>query len=110
MATSTTPNRRKSEIIQVRVTPRIKQLIKDAADLTGRSTSDFVVAAAEEKALRLFDEFAGYERIVLTGEDAIAFAEAILDGERKPNERLVRSAEKYAATLRAWADGTPSDR
>lgn len=62
--------------IEARITPDTLLIVKRAAELQGRSVSDFVVAAAREAAQRAIEE----EHIIrLSVEDQIRFAELILN-------------------------------
>jgi uncharacterized protein (DUF1778 family) len=62
--------------IEARIAPDALAAIKRAAEIQGRSVSDFVVAAAEEAAHRTIEET---QIIRLSVEDQRAFAEAILN-------------------------------
>ncbi len=66
----------KTERIEVRVDPDVHKLIMAAAEMEGRSISEFLVASAKERAEQTLDRHAIYR---LTAEDQIRFAEAILD-------------------------------
>ena len=61
--------------IEARIAPDALAAIKRAAEIQGRSISDFVVAAAQEAAQRAIEET---QVIRLSVEDQRAFAEAIL--------------------------------
>jgi len=62
--------------IEARIAPDALAIVKRAAELQGRSVSDFVVAAAQEAANRAIEEA---HIIRLSVEDQRAFAEAILN-------------------------------
>jgi uncharacterized protein (DUF1778 family) len=62
--------------IEARLTPDGLAAIKRAAEIQGRSVSDFVVTAAQEAAHKTIEEA---EIIRLSLEDQRAFAEAILN-------------------------------
>nr|WP_255599432.1 YlcI/YnfO family protein [Afifella sp. IM 167] len=65
----------KSARIEARIAPETLAAIRLAAELEGRSLSDFVVAAAEAEALRRLEE----ERLVqLSAEGQRRFVEALL--------------------------------
>lgn len=66
----------RSERIHARLTPSTKALVQEAAALTGRPVSDFLVDAAFEKALATVQAHRVWR---LTAEQSVAFAEAILD-------------------------------
>jgi uncharacterized protein (DUF1778 family) len=62
--------------LEARITPDIHALIKRAADLQGRTVSDFVVSAARDAAIRTIEQT---EMIHLFQEDQIRFAEALVN-------------------------------
>ena len=62
--------------IEARIAPDALATVKRAAEIQGRSVSDFVVAAAQEAAARMIEET---QIIRLSVEDQRAFAEAILN-------------------------------
>lgn len=62
--------------IEARIAPDALAVVKRAAELQGRSVSDFVVAAAQEAANRAIEEA---QIIRLSVEDQRAIAEAILN-------------------------------
>jgi uncharacterized protein (DUF1778 family) len=62
--------------IEARIAPEALAVVKRAAELQGRSVSDFVVAAAQEAAQRTIEEA---QIIRLSLEDQRAFAEALLN-------------------------------
>jgi uncharacterized protein (DUF1778 family) len=62
--------------IEARISPNALAIVKRAAEIQGRSVSDFVVAAAQEAAYRTIEET---QIIRLSVEDQRAFAEAILN-------------------------------
>jgi len=74
----------RSERVHARVTPPVKALLQQAADLSGRSLSDFLVSSAQEVAEKTIRE---HRIITLTTEDSLVFAQAILD-PAPPNEKL----------------------
>ena len=61
--------------MEARISPAALRLVRRAAELQGRSLSDFVVAAAQEVAHRTIDEA---HLIRLTVEDQQRFVEALL--------------------------------
>ena len=83
--------------IEARITPDGLKTIKRAAELQGRSVSDFVVAAAEEVAARTIGEI---QIIRLSVEDQRAFAEAIVNPP-EPTDGLRRAGEAYRRLIRS---------
>jgi uncharacterized protein (DUF1778 family) len=89
------PNR--TARIEARIAPDALAVVKRAAEITGRSVSDFVVAAAQEAANRTIEET---QIIRLSVEDQRAFAEAILNPP-PPTSGLLRAAEAYRSLIKA---------
>lgn len=93
MAATGTSARR--ERIHARVTAPVKDLLQQAADLSGRSLSDFLVSSAQEAAEKTIRE---HRIVTLTAEESLRFATAILD-PAPPNEAL-RAAFQKPRTVR----------
>ena len=83
--------------IEARIAPEALLVVKRAAEIQGRSVSDFVVAAAQEAASRAIEEA---QIIRLSVADQRAFAEAILDPP-PPSPSLARAAEAYRGLIKA---------
>lgn len=66
----------KTARLEARITPDLQALLKRAAELEGRSVTDFVIAAAQEAAQRRIEDA---QVIRLSLEDQQAFVEAILN-------------------------------
>jgi len=81
--------------IEARIAPDALAIVRRAAEMQGRSVSDFVVAAAQEAAYRAIEET---QIIRLSIEDQRAFAEAILNPPA-PNDAMRRAAEAYRAMV-----------
>jgi uncharacterized protein (DUF1778 family) len=81
--------------LEARVTPEQKELLQRAASLQGRSLADFVVASAQEAALRAIQDM---EIIRLSAADSRVFAEALLNPP-KPNRALRNAAKRYRALI-----------
>jgi uncharacterized protein (DUF1778 family) len=77
--------------IEARIAPDALAVVRRAAELQGRSVSDFVVSAAQDAAQRTIEET---QIIRLSVEDQRAFAAAILNPPR-PTPALVRAAEAH---------------
>jgi len=82
--------------IEARIAPEALAVVRRAAELQGRSVSDFVVAAAQEAAGRAIEEA---QIIRLSVEDQRAFADAILNPP-PPSPALVRAAEAYRQLIK----------
>ncbi|MGA3310389.1 MAG: DUF1778 domain-containing protein [Xanthobacteraceae bacterium] len=83
--------------IEARIAPDALAIVKRAAEIQGRSVSDFVVAAAEEAANRTIEQT---HIIRLSVEDQRAFAEAILNPP-KPTAALRRAFRRHRALIKA---------
>jgi uncharacterized protein (DUF1778 family) len=77
--------------IEARIAPEVLAVVKRAAELQGRSVSDFVVAAAQEAAHRTIEE-TGIIR--LSAEDQRRFVDILLNPPSPP-PALVRAKETH---------------
>jgi len=77
--------------IEARIAPDALAVVKRAAELEGRSVSDFMVAAAHAAAQKAIAET---QIIRLSVEDQKRFAEAIIDPP-PPSDALRRAAAAY---------------
>lgn len=82
--------------IEARIAPDALAIVKRAAEIQGRSVSEFVVAAAQEAAHRAIDEA---QIIRLSVEDQHAFAEAILHPP-EPAPALKRSFRRHRELIK----------
>jgi uncharacterized protein (DUF1778 family) len=89
MAQEQEPNR--SARIEARITPEALAVVKRAAEIQGRSVSDFVVAAAQEAASRAIEEA---QIIRLSVEDQRSFVDAILSPP-EPAPALRRAFQRH---------------
>ncbi len=77
--------------LDVRLPGPLKELIQQAADLSGQTVSDFVVSTLTEKARRMVQQ----ERLtILSDRDRDRFLK-MLDADIKPNSALRRAAKWY---------------
>jgi len=86
----------KTARIEARIAPEALTVVKRAAELQGRSVSDFIVAAAQEAANRAIEEA---QIIRLSVEDQRAFASAILNPP-PPSAALKRAAAAHGKLIR----------
>ena len=86
---------RKVERIEARVNAETKALSQEAANLEGRSLTDFIVASALESARRVIRE---RELIDLSRRDRKAFV-ALLLNPPSPNRRLRDAARHYEQVM-----------
>lgn len=79
------------ERLEARISSNKKNLLKNAADLSGRTLTDFVIDAAYEAAVRIIQE---YQQLHLSIADRDVFIEALLNPP-KPSNRLLKAAKAY---------------
>ena len=77
----------RTERIEARTTPDTLAMVRRAAELQGRSLSDFVVSAAEQAARKALEDA---HVIRLAAEDQVRFVEALLN-PAQPNPAMVRA-------------------
>lgn len=77
--------------LEARISPEALAIVRRAAELQGRSLSDFVVSAAQEAAQRAIEEA---QVLRLAVEDQQALAAALLSPP-EPNEALRRAAAAH---------------
>ncbi len=82
--------------IEARIAPDALAIVGRAAEIQGRSVSDFVVAAAQEAAERTIEKT---EIIRLSVEGQRAFAEAILNPPQ-PSAGLRKTAKAHRCLIR----------
>jgi uncharacterized protein (DUF1778 family) len=85
----------KKERLDLRLPPAVKALIEKAAELQGRSVSDFVVAAALSQASQVIEQ---QMVLKLCLEDSEALADAFIN-EPKPNKKAIEAAKRYRARM-----------
>ena len=81
----------KTARLEARITPDLQALLKRAAELDGRSVSDFVVTAAQEAAERRIEQA---QVIRLSLEDQRAFVDALLNPP-EPTPALRRAFRRH---------------
>lgn len=86
----------RSARIEARIAPDALEIVKRAAEIQGRSVSEFVVSAAREAANRANEE-ASVIRLTLAGQRA--FAEAILNPP-KPSAGFERAFASHELLIR----------
>jgi uncharacterized protein (DUF1778 family) len=99
---SVTVDKSRTARLEARLSVEQKAVLQQAATLSGRTLSEFVIASAQEAATRVIQE---HETIRLSRAEQIAFVTALLDPPA-PNERLRQAAAAYrrAITAIAYAD------
>jgi uncharacterized protein (DUF1778 family) len=89
------PARVRSERLVARVDTEQKRLFQHAANLQGRTLSDFLIASAQEAAQRTIDR----QAMVLDALDSAAFVAGLLDPP-PVNDRLRESFRRHARLSR----------
>lgn len=90
------PQAVRSERLEARIAPDILATVRRAAEMQGRSLSDFVVAAAEAAARTAI---ADAQVIRLSAEDQLRFVTALLDDDARPVPAMTRAAERRRRLL-----------
>ena len=83
----------KSERLELRCTSAQRRIISEAAELRGGSLTDFIISAAQEKAMQLIKE---YQLLQLGRQDSLQLADALLSAS-EPNARLKKAARRYSS-------------
>lgn len=99
MARRTTTVRKAASARSARLEARIsadqKDLFQKAAELQGRTLTDFVIASVHAAAVRTIEDM---HAIRLTARESRAFADAMLN-PREPTPRLKAAARRYIERL-----------
>jgi uncharacterized protein (DUF1778 family) len=90
-----TRNSTRTARLEVRISPEVLAIVKRAAELQGRSISDFVVAAAQEIAHRTIEET---NVIRLSLEDQRRFVDLLLNPPA-PAPALQRAAKAHTKLI-----------
>jgi len=85
----------RNERLEARVSADQKDLFLRAAELQGRTLTDFIIASVHEAAVRTIEDM---QSIQLTAQESRAFAEAVIN-PREPAPRLKAAAQRYIETL-----------
>ena len=80
-----------TERLEARISANKKMLLKNAAELVGRTLTDFVVSSAYDAALRVIQE---HQQLHLTGHDRDIFIQALLHPEQ-PSDNLIAAVAMY---------------
>lgn len=90
MTTANTPAR-----LEARISQETKALVQKAADLEGRTLTDFVVSSVQAAAYKVIEQ---HQTLKLGLEDSEAFVKAVLNPPQ-PNEALKSAALRYNQTM-----------
>lgn len=88
---SVTTEKARGARLEARLSVEQKAVLQQAATLSGRTLSEFVIASAQEAASRVIKE---HETIRLSRAEQIAFVTALLDPPA-PNARLSQAVAAY---------------
>lgn len=81
----------KPERLEARISREQKELFQRAADIQGRTLTDFVISSLQEAAKRAIQE---HEMMILSVRDREVFVEALLNPPN-PSEKLRTAAQRY---------------
>lgn len=81
--------------LEARISPEQKRLIERAADLQGRSLTEFVIRSTQQAAQEAIRE---HELMSLTARDTKAFVNALLKPPA-PSAKLKRAADRYNSLM-----------
>ena len=81
--------------LEARITPETKALLQKAADLEGRTLTDFVISSVQAEALRVIER---HQILKLSMSDAESFVDAILNPPQ-PNDALKAAALRYKQVI-----------
>lgn len=79
------------ERLEARISADKKSILKNAADLSGRTLTDFVIHSAYEAAIRVIQE---YQQLHLSVKDREVFVRTLLNAPA-PSEKLLKAVKKY---------------
>ena len=85
------PNPAKSERLEARVSVEQKKLFQHAADLVGRSLTDFITRRLQEAAIQIIQE---HDMLHLSLADKKVFVQKLLQIS-SPNNQLIKAAQRY---------------
>ena len=81
----------KPERLEARISREQKELFQRAADIQGRTLTDFVISSVQEAAKRAIQE---HEMMILSVRDREVFVEALLNPPN-PSDKLRSAAQRY---------------
>lgn len=88
--------------MEVRVSREQKELFQRAADIQGRTLTDFVISSVAEAAKQAIQE---HEMMTLSVRDQEIFVEALLNPPA-PSDKLRAAAQRYKQVMGAGGDAT----
>lgn len=94
-STNTHATQEHAERLEARITRAQKALLKQAAEIQGRTLSDFIVQAASEAATKVVQQ---QQVITLTAKEQAVFVQALLNPPA-PGPRLRAAARRYRKVM-----------
>jgi uncharacterized protein (DUF1778 family) len=91
MAHPAIKNTAETERLEARISADKKIILKNAAILSGRTLTDFVIHSAYEAAIRVIQE---YQQLHLSVKDREVFVKALLNPPN-PSSKLLKAVKKY---------------
>lgn len=88
---------KRTDRVDLRVDPAIKQRWQHAADLLGVPLASFVTMATAERADQTIRD---QEMLVLTPEESAWFIDVLMQPPREPSDALRRAAERHRELFR----------
>ena len=85
------PDRSKPERLEARISSEQKELLQRAADIQGRTLTDFIISTLQDAAIRAIQE---HEMMILSLQDRKVFIEALLNPP-SPSAKLRAAAIRY---------------
>jgi uncharacterized protein (DUF1778 family) len=82
--------------LEARVNSEVKLLLQKAADLEGRSLTDFIISSVQSAAYEVIEK---HRSLRLSLEDSDLFIDA-LHNPPEPNQELKLAAKRYSQTMR----------
>ena len=77
--------------LEARCTPELSETIEKAAAISGRSKTDYMLAAIQDAAVKTIQT---YQTMKLNEQDSIMFAEAFLNPS-EPSAELQKAVKRY---------------
>ncbi len=93
MASKTNP--KPVERIEARISPEIKELLRQASTLEGRSLTDFIVTTIQKEAIRVIEQ---HRTLKLNLEDSEALVDALINPPT-PNKTLKNAALRHKKVI-----------
>ncbi|MEQ8963878.1 MAG: DUF1778 domain-containing protein [Coleofasciculus sp. C2-GNP5-27] len=88
-------DRCKNERLEARVTKEQKRIFQQAADIQGRTLTDFIIASVLDAAKQVIQE---HEIMTLSAQDREVFVKALLNPP-EPSDKLRTAAQRYRQKL-----------